>query len=101
MLHSRGCLLPCHAQTHKPRLVAGLRGALHLPAHGCRLQEERQAAGIRSEVAVSLVSRGPILQGLTPYARRAFLPLLKVSSTWARLRKEVHACKGPGTAHSC
>lgn len=52
---------------------------LALPLHCCRLQKERQAVGITSGLTVSLVSRGPILQGLTPYARRAFLPLLKVS----------------------
>ena len=43
------------------------------------LGKERQAAGITSPLTVSLISRGPILQGLTPYARRAFLPLLKAS----------------------
>lgn len=44
----------------------------------CRLQRERQAAGISSELSLSLVSRGPILAGLAPYARRTFLPLLQV-----------------------
>jgi hypothetical protein len=44
-----------------------------------RLALERQRAGILGGLAVSLVSRGPILQGLASYARRAFLPLLQVS----------------------
>lgn len=55
---------------------------LSLSRLGCllrRLGNERQAAGITSPMTVSLVSRGRILQGLTPYARRAFLPLLKAS----------------------
>lgn len=40
--------------------------------------------GISSPLTVSLVSRGPILQGLTPYARRAFLPLLKARESCGR-----------------
>ncbi|PSC68783.1 water dikinase [Micractinium conductrix] len=43
----------------------------------CRLSRERQAVGFASQLTVALVSRGPILQGLTPYARRTFLPLLE------------------------
>lgn len=57
--------------------------SLHVCLLDCRrLKKERQAAGIGSELSVSLVSRGPILAGLAPYARRAFLPLLQVR--WLR-----------------
>ncbi|PRW20680.1 water dikinase [Chlorella sorokiniana] len=56
---------------------AGASGVEVACALQYRLQKERRAAGITSSLTVSLVSRGPILQGLTPYARRAFLPLLK------------------------
>jgi hypothetical protein len=42
------------------------------------LTQERVAAGIDAAVRTTLVSRGPILQAQAPYARRAFLPLLKV-----------------------
>ena len=44
----------------------------------CRLALERRRVGFAAPLSVALVSRGPILQGLTPYARRAFLPLLEV-----------------------
>ncbi|KAL4433704.1 hypothetical protein ABPG75_000145 [Micractinium tetrahymenae] len=60
---------------------AGAAGVELACALQFRLANERQAAGISSPLAVSLVSRGPILQGLTPYARRAFLPLLKERGT--------------------
>ena len=58
-----------------------------LCASPCRLSRERQAVGFASQLTVALVSRGPILQGLTPYARRTFLPLLEV-----RCRQHNHGC---------
>ena len=54
------------------------------PAWRCRLTRERREAGITSELAVALVSRGPILAGVAPYARKAFLPLLQVGKQGAR-----------------
>lgn len=43
-----------------------------------RLAQERRQRGL-SPAQVALISRGPILSALAPYARRAFLPLLQVS----------------------
>lgn len=77
-----GCSFCAHLSASMCQLLHGSIKCmlfLALPLHCCRLQKERQAAGITSGLTVSLVSRGPILQGLTPYARRTFLPLLKVS----------------------
>lgn len=65
---------------------AGAAGVELAAALQYRLSLERQRVGCAAPLSVSLVSRGPILQGLTPYARRSFLTLLEVGGPgWAGL----------------
>ena len=51
-----------------------------------RLLREREQAGITAPLTTVLVSKGPMLRGVTPYARSAFLPLLQASRGGRRRR---------------
>lgn len=66
------------SEEYRVAVVGGGPSGIELAcAVNYRLTEERKKAGIKAPVRVSLVSRGQILTVLAPYARRAFLPLLK------------------------
>lgn len=65
------------ALLHPAAAQSRLRLVLPPPLPACRLAKERAAAGHSTQVAVTLVSRGPLMPNLAAYARTAFLPLLQ------------------------
>lgn len=65
-------------RAYRVAVVGGGPGGIELAcAVQYRLTEERRKAGIHAATTVAIISRGPILSELSPYARRAMLPLLK------------------------
>ena len=77
------------AEPFRVAVVGGGPGGVELAcALQHRLTAERAKAGVSAAVTVALISRGPILSDLAPYARRTMLPLLRARGL------EVYECPG-------